>query len=127
MTGDPHPKPASTRKRPPTADEREQRDRFKQAVLIASGGTCLVHRGEGCEGPMQAHHVITQQQLRDRGRHDLLWDWRNGVAICEDAHVRHTKAVERIARAMLPTRCIAWATLYGFDALIDRYYTPEDA
>lgn len=121
------PRPARSRKRAPTPDERAQRDRFKQSVFIACGGECAVHRGrdEDCEGPLEAHHVITQQQLRDEGRHDLLWDWRNGMALCELAHRRHTRAVERVPRRVVPTRAMAFAREHGLEYLIDRYYTQE--
>lgn len=118
MTGDP--KPESSRKRPSDAEERES---FKRRVLTMDAGECQVHEfATDCEGPLEAHHVITQQQLRHAGRHELLWSPRNGMTVCELAHTRHTKAVLRIPLSALPARALEFARDYGFGHLIDRYY-----
>lgn len=67
---------------------------------------------------------MTQQQLRAAGLEDLLWDPANGATVCEKAHERHTKALERIPRARLPIRCVRFATVNGFRSVLDRYYAP---
>lgn len=102
--------------------EREARLAFKVKVLALDGG-CVVHEyPTDCEGDFEAHHVITQQQLRKAGRHDLLWDPRNGATVCELAHRRHTRAIKRIPLDRLPARCVSFASAYGFAWLLDRYY-----
>lgn len=118
----PDPRPASSKKRPSDADERE---RFKTLVLALDGGRCCVHPYEtDCEDGLEAHHVVTQQQLRLAGRHDLLWDPRNGMTVCGKAHRRHTTAVLRIPASAIPERCLDFAREHGFDAvgILERYY-----
>lgn len=79
-----------------------------------------------CVGPVQGHHVITQQSLRKRGLDDRLWDVRNGVGVCERAHARHTKAVQRIPYDRLPQAAIDFAVEAGLDWQLERYYPRED-
>ncbi len=122
---DPDPKPVSSRKQPSDAEERE---RFKRAVLVLDGGRCCVHEYEtDCEDGLEAHHVVTQQQLRLAGRHDLLWDPRNGMTVCGLVHRRHTQAIQRIPASAIPGRCTTFATHHGFDAagIIERYYASD--
>lgn len=123
------PRPPKSQKREPTTDERAARDAFKQRVLLADGHACVVHRDDedDCDGELQAHHVVSQQQLRNAGRHDLLWEWRNGMTICERAHRRHTLATRRILRDDVPERCKAFVAAHGFEGVLSRYYAPRDA
>lgn len=120
-----HPKPVSSRKRPSDAADRE---RFKALVLAMDGGRCCVHDYEtDCEDGLEAHHVITQQQLRLAGRHDLLWDPRNGMTVCGLIHRRHTTAVQRIPADKVPERCAEFARreAFDFESIIARYYRDE--
>ena len=68
-----------------------------------------------CDKPtgLQGHHVISQSVLKRLARalrlseeqtQDLLWDHRNGVAVCVRDHQRHTDAVDRIRISRLPAR-----------------------
>lgn len=115
----PDPKPSRSRD-DSTAEERRE---FKLAVL-ALDGRCLVHDDLGeCSGPLQSHHVLTQQQLRKRGHADLLWSPANGMTCCERSHARHTKAVERIELARVPERCRAFAEDLGLGYLLDQFYS----
>lgn len=135
MSGSPDPKagkrekaprkPLPRRPKPPaTKEEQEGRLRFKTLVIACDGG-CIVHGDSGdCEGVLQAHHVVTQQQLRQHGFAALLWDPNNGATVCEKAHERHTKALERIPRDRLPARCLRFAAQHGFESVLDRYYAP---
>lgn len=103
-------------------DERDVRLNFKVRV-VALDGRCILHPfADECEGDLQAHHVVTQQQLRKADRHDLLWDPNNGATVCEKAHRRHTLAVERLPRYLLPSRCIEFARKHGFEGILSRYY-----
>lgn len=105
----------------------EERLDFKTAVL-AVDGRCLIHDDPAdCSGDVQAHHVVTQQQLRKADRDDLLWDPNNGMAICDRAHDRHHSAHERIPLARVPRRCIAFARRYGFEDVLRRYYATDEA
>jgi hypothetical protein len=88
---------------------------------------CVVHHNGGCEGPLQAHHVISQQALRRRGLDRELWNVRNGVAVCEQAHRRHTLAVERICYDDLPYAAFQFANEHGLAWMIDRYYPRRTA
>lgn len=107
--------------------EAEARLDFKVAVL-AVDQRCLVHDNpDDCSGDLQAHHVITQQQLRKAGRDDLRWSPKNGMAICDRAHDRHHSAHERIPLARVPARCIAFAEQHGFDLVLARYYATDEA
>lgn len=102
--------------------EAELRLNFKVRVLALDGG-CIRHAfSDECEGDLQAHHVVTQQQLRKAHRRDLLWDPNNGATVCEKAHRRHTLAVERLPRYLLPSRCREFARKHGFEDILARYY-----
>lgn len=79
-------------------------------------------KGHVCEFPLQAHHVITQQQLKRRKLHHLLWDTDNGVPVCERAHRRHTLAVERISRDLLPAGALAFAERNELTHVLERSY-----
>ncbi len=75
--------------------------------MLALDGRCLVHDDLGdCSGPLQSHHVLTQQQLRKRGLADDLWDPANGMAVCERSHAAHTSGARRIERSRVPQRCV---------------------
>ena len=114
----PDPKPSRAR----DTSDAEERLAFKVAVL-STDGRCIVHDDPAdCDGPLQAHHTITQQQLRRAGRSDLAWDPRNGATVCEKAHRRHTLAVERIPLDRLPARCVAFANEHGFDHVLRKVY-----
>lgn len=116
MTADPKPFRADP------VDDREARLDFKVAVL-ATDGRCIVHDDPAdCDGDFQAHHVVTKQQLRHAGRLDLLWDPRNGATVCETAHRRHTRGIQRIPLSRLPARCVAFALEHGFADVLARYY-----
>lgn len=80
--------------------------------------------GPGCDrGPLQAHHVVSQQHLRKRGLWRLQWDVRIGVCVCEEAHRRHTLAVERLSRDVLSPATVALIeSTPALDGYLDRYY-----
>lgn len=119
----PDPRPESSKKRAPDSQERYNRSLFKERVFLLDDRECLAHDfATDCEGPLQAHHVVTQQQLRAAGRHDLLWTSRNGMTVCELAHTRHTKAILRIPLDRVPDRAKAFAAEFGFEWILDRYY-----
>lgn len=88
---------------------------------------CLVHPNPGdCDGRVEAHHVITRQQLRKRGLADLTWDTRNGMGLCTRAHTRHTGALERVPRRLVPAHAEQFAREHALTHLLDRYYPNEE-
>lgn len=75
---------------------------------------------------VQAHHVLTQQILRNAaGRlkldyeRFLRWHPLNGVPVCPDDHEAHTNASRRLSRSKLPTETIEFAELLGLDHRLD--------
>lgn len=103
----------------------DERLEFRVAVL-AVDGRCLIHDDPSdCVGDVEAHHTISQQQLRKAGLEHLLWDPRNGMACCDQGHDRHHLAYMRIPRDRIPDRCLAFAREQGLEHLIDRYYPSE--
>lgn len=78
-----------------------------------------------CGGPLQAHHVLSQQHLRRAGMGGRLWDTRNGVAVCESAHTDHTRATRRISVDVLPWAAWEFARECGMEWRLERYYEPS--
>lgn len=84
---------------------------------------CVVHADpRECDGPLQCHHIITQQALRKRGLDFLRYDVRNGMCLCYRAHRRHTNRTEPIDYSYLSQGAIDFATEVGLDWQLDRYY-----
>jgi hypothetical protein len=99
---------------------------FKVAVL-AVDGCCLAHDDPAdCDGDVQVHHAVTQQQLRKAGLDRLVRDPRNGMAVCYRAHRRHHNRTEPIALARVPARCVLFAREHGLYDLLVRYYAPAE-
>lgn len=86
-----------------------------------------------------SHHIIAKQAIkkavrsivyRDRlnvEEHErllrrLLWDVRNGLACCKWCHSRHTDAVRRIPRKLLPRFAFEFADELGLRWMIERDY-----
>ena len=96
---------------------------FRVAVLAADGGCIAAGKfGDECEGEVQAHHVITQQQLRHYGLDELLWDPANGAAVCELHHRRHHNRRQPLLLEFLPARCLVFAAKQELGWIIERYY-----
>lgn len=111
---------------------RCERRREGGSVLLVCPACGKLHRA----GEIQAHHVIGQEQIRryvnglrlplDAALKllvSLLWDRRNGFPACVRCHDRHTKAVERLPRALLDRKHEQFAREIGLDYLLDRDYT----
>jgi hypothetical protein len=109
----------------------EETEDFKVAVLALDQGCILADDPHalafgGCEGEVQAHHVITQQQLRGRGLEELTWDPQNGAAVCYRHHRRHHNRAEPIPVAALPERCRRFAYDHDLQWFLDRYYRSRE-
>lgn len=106
-----------------THAERELSEAWKHAVGMDAGGRDQV-TGEGLVAGWDAHHVIPQSTLWAMRRRlsltesqlvELLWDRRNGMALNEATHDRHTSAMERVPRSAL--RDWHWGFARELDAL----------
>lgn len=102
-------------------EQADEKLAWKRRVLDRDAA-CLVWHEYECEGDLQAHHVVTQQHLRKRGLHHVLWNRRIGVTVCERAHRRHHAATERIPLDVLPEEVVAFVRELGLDWYLDRYY-----
>ena len=78
--------------------------------------------GIDCEGYVEGHHILTQQQLRRRGLEGVLWDVRNGIGLCEKHHRRHHSRRAPVARNVLPECAFEFAADHQLGWLIERYY-----
>lgn len=89
-------------------------------------GPCAVCTMEGgsCRGPVQGHHVIAKQKLKQLGHSDLLLDKRNRLAVCERRHEQHTTGYRPIPRACLPDSVFEFAAELNLGWYLDRYYGP---
>jgi hypothetical protein len=82
--------------------------------------------GADCQMPLQAHHVVSQANLRKHGKEAHLWDTRNGMCLCYAHHRRHDAAVARIPFRLLHPWNIQFAVEHQLDYLLDRYYPKEE-
>lgn len=87
----------------------------------------VVHRKAACvrcgrRTGLQGHHGVPKaaiedfcasERLDDAARNRLLWDPRNGVAVCGPCHERHSIAFVRIPRASLPGSVFVFAEELG--------------
>lgn len=97
---------------------------WKWLVLRQDGGVCQMAGSSrhDCADPLEAHHVITQQQLRKARLAHLNWDADNGLTLCGRHHRRHHRALERVPYHCLRAHNIAFAERVGLSWLFDRYY-----
>ncbi len=91
-------------------------------LVVASG--CVLH-GYRCYHH-QAHHILSQQNLRKHGKEAYLWDTRNGMCLCTDAHRKHDLAVARVPYRFLTAANKDFARDMGMEYLLDRYYPKEE-
>lgn len=120
-------------RRPRVQDDKDARAAraFKRAV--ARRRVCGVCGTDA--GALEAHHLLEQQAIErwateaarrhgyDAGetsalRRAMLWDVRIGFLVCELCHTRHTRAVKRIPRRLLPPA--AWTYAQEVDVLLER-------
>lgn len=104
---------------------RREGKAFHDAIVgeacVACGRTAWEARAAGTRH--QAHHAISQQRLRRLGLERLAWAPELALCLCEEpCHRRHTDAVARLRRGMIPEsrRALleAWCASHGLlDAL----------
>lgn len=103
--------------------DRELRGRWK----AATGSVCMVCPAEGgeCDGPIQGHHVVAQEQLKRRGLARLaetLWDLRNKLDVCRRRHDLHTRAVKPIPLELVPPAALEFAVEHRLDWWVEKHY-----
>lgn len=62
---------------------------------------------------LQAHHILSQQDIKRERFHDALLDERNGLCLCVYHHQRHEARTEAVPRGVLP------AAVFEFAAELD--------
>lgn len=90
---------------------------FKAAVEGHSRLCAMRARG-GCDGPLDAHHLIRQQVLRRTGNDEARMDPRGGVLLCDRHHTLVT--VARLRRDEVPAQAWAFAADYGLQPELER-------
>lgn len=122
--------------------ERTDAERFHR-LTVALGCRVCDRLGLDCDGTVHAHHVIRQQHLRswvslkaraeqftageeEDLRVSVLWDVRNGLAVCERAHRRHHNRVEPIPRSVLLPANILFANDLQLTHRIEAEYPALD-
>lgn len=87
---------------------------WRVQVFELSGGRCIVtgaRARDAFDRRFHAHHPLEKELLPDEHK----WDPRNGVLVTVRAHERHTLAVDRIPRELLPAR--VWEFAREMDGL----------
>jgi hypothetical protein len=94
-------------------------------LVLRRDGRCQME-GVGrveCDGDLEAHHLVTQQQLRKiHASEEQRWDVRNGMALCERHHRRHTRALERVPFDVLRSEALEFAREIGLGWILEKYY-----
>jgi len=116
-----------------------QRLAFRLGVLAADNMTCVMERDRfaaiqidgdlvkelslGCEGPLQACHIISKRKLRELGHGaDTIYSVDAAFTACERHHRRHDMGYERVPWERLPARCKQFVSRLGLSVLLERTY-----
>lgn len=111
-------------------------------VTTALGCQVCPHLDQECDGVVDAHHVLYAQFIRsyvesfahrnylDEAEKNemmqrLLWDLRDGMAVCYRAHRRHHNRTQPIPYRLIPASAIEFAVELGLGHRLDALY-PAD-
>jgi hypothetical protein len=126
----------------------EQRLTFKLAVLDADGHQCVMSRGTpfsspamedpstgktviparpperrnaGCDGPLEAAHILRKHTLRKRGYGaDVVYSPASAFTLCRAHHQLHDSYALRVPDALIPERCREFVKRIEADKLYER-------
>lgn len=110
-----------TRKTYLKARRRRRPDMGAFRAAVVNQPCALIMEG-GCEGRLEAHHVIAAQALRKRGLGHLVTAPANGMSLCERHHRRHTLGLERIPFSALSQAAVEFADEFGLRWWLERFY-----
>lgn len=134
-------------KRKPLFDDRLMRQEWHdhavaQAPVVKGKRVCPVCGAvPSVSNPWEAHHVTPKQTIKayaktvahqshlepaeaDEMLSRLLWDFRNGLAVCRACHARHTGTSVKIPIRLITRRHRQFAREVGKEYLLDVSYTP---
>lgn len=110
-----------------TEAEKEAANVFFRETVKAKGAKCVVCgktertlRAEGSR--LQSHHVLPKGSMKRYGHADKIWSPENGMAVCSRDHERHSQAVARIPRRLIPEAAWAFAEGLGMAHILERHY-----
>jgi hypothetical protein len=109
------------RSRPRRNGDKVAAQKWWDAVQAKTGGRCWVNPNVAAS---DSHHVIEKQTLKRRNLDHAVWDPRNGIPLSRRVHERHSTAVERIPRSVLPAEAFEFAAEFGLMDVLERRY-PE--
>lgn len=74
--------------------------------------------------------MIPKQNLKREIENDqhlkVLYDPRNGLALCEICHQRHENASDRVPRRLVPAAAWGFAHEHGLEWMIESRYPEEE-
>lgn len=99
---------------------------FKLAVT--RGGRCTLHAPKsGCDGPLDAHHLIKKQRIRvhvstleEPERLRAMYDPRIGIPVCRRHHHELEHGFKPMFYEDLPQAAIEYARDWGLEWSLDR-------
>lgn len=95
---------------------------WKRDILERDQGCCVHRNPADCSEGWQAHHVVSQQDLRRRSRPDAIWHPSSGMGVCGLAHRQHHSRVRPILHSEIPLVCVEYLTGLGFGPYLERRY-----
>ena len=93
---------------------------FWQRVTLGGTRLCAMRGRGGCDGRLDAHHLIRQQVLRRKAPEEARMDPRVGVALCDRHHTLVTRAMVRLRRDEVPAQAWAFAAQYDLRDELER-------
>lgn len=78
----------------------------------------------GCDGHVDAHHIVKRQTLRTHGHQIEEWNLANRLPLCRAHHEAHHSGANPVPRILLPASVFEFADDLGLGWWVDRHY-PE--
>jgi len=113
-------------RKPLSAAEKRAKEAYEETVL-GRGNGCVMAPESPCDGPLDAHHVLSKQFLKahvstleEQAGLAIIWDPANGVKVCRKHHGLLTTKARRLTRAMVPQDVWDFAAANGLVWLLQR-------